>query len=101
MGKNGITQNPLKFTFGKKEFEFIGFQMTGDGFAPAPAIMKSIREFPSPTNISRVRYWFVLVEQVSFAFSKTREMGAFQVLLSSKEEFSWNERRQMDFELCS
>ena len=60
--------------------------------------MKSIREFPRPTNISGVRAWFGIVEQVSFAFSKIREMGAFRELLSLKEEFSWNEDRQRDFE---
>ena len=92
-GKNGITQNPAKFIFGKKKLEFIGFKRTRDGFAPAPAIVKSIRKFPRPTNISGVRAWLGLVEQVSFAFSKTREMGTFRELLSSKEELSWNEER--------
>ena len=51
-GNNGITQNPTKFVFGKKELEFIGFHLSEDGFAPAPAIVQSIREFPRPQNIS-------------------------------------------------
>ena len=82
--------------FGKKELEFIGFHLSEDGFAPAPAIVhvQSIREFPRPLNISGVQAWFGLLEQVSFA----REMGAFRDLLSSKEEFSWNETLQREFE---
>ena len=64
--------------FGKKELEFIGFHLSEDGFAPAPAIVKSIREFPRPQNISGVQAWFGLVEQVSFAFTKTREKGALR-----------------------
>ena len=41
-GNNGITQNPEKFYFGEKELKFIGFQLTNDGFASSPAIVKSI-----------------------------------------------------------
>ena len=87
---NGITQNSSKFVFGQKEVEFIGCQLTEDSFAPAPAIVISIREFPRPQNISWVWEWFGIVEQVYFAFKKTREIEAFRELLSSKKEFSWN-----------
>ena len=47
-GSNGITQNPEKFHFGRQELEFIGFFLREDGFAPAPAIVKLIQEFPRP-----------------------------------------------------
>ena len=42
--------------------------------------------------------WFGLVEQLSLAFTNTKEMGAFRDLLSTKEEFSWNETLQREFE---
>ena len=74
--------------------------MRQDGFAPALAIVKSRQEFTRPQNIWGVQAWFGLVEQVSFAFTKTREMGAFRELLSSKEEFTLNEDLQREFEVA-
>ena len=38
------------------------------------------------------------MEQVSFAFKKIGEMGAFRELLSSKEKFSWNKDLQREYE---
>ena len=40
------------------------------------------------------------MEQVSFTFTKTREMQAFPVLLSSKKEFTWNTDLQREFEVA-
>ena len=70
---HGITQNLTKFGFWKKEMEFIGFQIREDGFAPHSATVEAISKFPRPQNIKGVRAWFGLVEQVFFAFSKTKE----------------------------
>ena len=64
ISSHGITQNPHKFVFRKKEVEFIGFQIREDGFAPCAATVEAIRQFPRPQNITGVRAWFGLVEQV-------------------------------------
>ena len=94
---HGITQNPTKFVFGKKEVEFIGFQIREDGFAPCAATLEAIRQFPRPQNITRVRAWFGLVEQVFFAFSQTKKMELFQELLKKDREFSWSAKLQSAF----
>ena len=39
---HGITKNPTKFVFWKKEVEFIGFQIREDGFAPCAATVEAI-----------------------------------------------------------
>ena len=85
---HGITQNPTKFVFGKKEVEFIGFQIMEDGFAPCAATVEAIRQFPRPQNITRVRAWFGLVEQVLFAFSKTKEMEPFRDRLKKDGDYA-------------
>ena len=84
--------------FVKKEVEFIGFQIREDGFAPCAATVEAIRQFPRPQNITGVRAWFRLVEQVLFAFSKAKEMEPFRELLKKDREFSWLAELQSVFE---
>ena len=97
-GKHGIIQNPGKFVWGQRELEFVGFWLTADGIKPTEETCKAIREFPRPTDITGVRSWFGLVEQVSFAFSKTSLMEPFRVLLKPKSEFAWTEPMQQAFD---
>ena len=88
---HGIMFNLKKFQFCQKTVEFLGFLLTDTG-------MKSIRDFPHPTDISGVRSFFGLVEQVSWAFSKCDNMVPFRTLLSCKEEFKWSDELQVVFE---
>ena len=60
--------------------EFNGFKVREDGFAPFAANVEALRQFSRPQNITEVRAWFGLVEQVSFAFSKNKEMELFREL---------------------
>ena len=93
-GENGVIQTPTKFSFGKKEIEFVGFNLTSDGFTPTKDTIQAIQEFPRPKNLTGVRSFFGLVEQVSYTFSKAHQMEPFRALLSSKNEFSWNQKLQ-------
>ena len=94
---HGITQNPTKFLFGKKEEEFIGFQIREDDFIPCTATVEAIRQFPRPQNITRVRALFGLVEQVLLEFSKTNEMEPFRDLLKKEGDFTWSAEFQTAF----
>ena len=89
-GAAGIIMNPEKFIFAKKELEFLGFRLTTDGIEPGRDLLKSISEFPKPKDLSGVRSWFGLVEQVAWAFSKTNVMMPFRHLLSPSNEFKWS-----------
>ena len=89
-GNSGIIMNPEKFVFAKKELEFLGFKLTTDGIEPGRELLKSISEFPKPKDLSGVRSWFRLVEQVAWAFSKTSVMMPFRHLLSPLNEFKWD-----------
>ena len=55
-------------------------------------------EFPRPKNITGVRSLFGLLEQVSYSFSKTHALAPFRHLLSSKEDFKWDDKLQLAFE---
>jgi hypothetical protein len=51
---NGITLNPDKFRFAEDEVEFAGFTVTPTEVRPADKFTAAIKEFPTPTNITRV-----------------------------------------------
>lgn len=97
-GRNGIIQNPTKFMFGKDTVEFSGFEITSDNVRPAPAMLNAISDFPVPKNLTDIRSWFGLVNQVSYAFSMTDKMLPFRELLTPKTTFHWDENLQQIFE---
>ena len=88
-GNNGITLNPEKFVFGADVVEFAGFEITMDTVRPCQRYITAIRDFPTPTNITDVRSWFGLINQVSFAFAATDRMLPFRELLKPGTPFQW------------
>ena len=91
-GKNGVVFNPSKFVFGANTVDFAGFTVTPIGYKPTAQLMNAIRDFPKPTNITGVRSWFGLVNQVSYAFAQSEVMAPFRELLKTKEnrKFFWD-----------
>ena len=63
--RNGITLKPEKFTFAHDVVEFAGFEITCDTIRPCQRYLRAITEFPTPRNITDVRSWFGLLNQVS------------------------------------
>ena len=98
VGSHGIIQNPKKFVWGRAEIEFVGFWLTRDGVRPTDETIKAIQEFPRPTDISGIRSWFGLVEQVAWGFSKRELMEPFRALLKPKSVFAWTPDLQLAFE---
>ena len=94
---NGIIFNKKKFVFSKKEVEFLGFEITEDSVRPAPSYMQAIQEFPTPKDITGIRSWFGLVNQVAFAFSMTPVMKPFRDLLKPSSEFIWTDELDKAF----
>ena len=59
-----------KFVFGAEEVEYAGFSVGKDSIQPTKKYLQNIRDFPIPKNISDVRSWFGLINQVAFAFAE-------------------------------
>lgn len=97
-GMHGVIQNPCKFVFGQKEIEYVGFWLKTDGVKPTDETLASITNFPRPTDLTGVRSWFGLIEQVAFDFSKTTLMEPFRKLLSKHAEYLWTDDMQKAFE---
>ena len=97
-GKNGITQNTSIFVFRKDTVEFLGFKITpDDNLQPSPTMLRAISEFPTPKNLTDVRSWFGLVNQVAYAFSMTDKMLPFRELLKPITTFYWDDNLQRLF----
>lgn len=97
-GRNGITLNPDKFTFAEDTCEFAGFEITNDSVRPSQKYLRAILDFPTPGNITDVRSWFGLVNQVSYAFSMTQKMLPFRELLKPDTPFQWTDDLQKLFD---
>ena len=97
-GHNGITLNPTKFSFARCTQEFAGFEVTPTTVRPCPGYLDAIRNFPTPCNITDVRSWFGLVNQVSYAFASAERMLPFRNLLKPGTRFQWTTRLQELFE---
>ena len=94
----GILFSKKKFQFCSRNVEFLGFQLDGDTVKPTSAFLEAIRGFPTPTDVTGIRSWFGLVEQCSYAFSKTGPMEPFRPLLKPSAAFHWTEELQKAFE---
>ncbi|XP_068232779.1 uncharacterized protein [Palaemon carinicauda] len=93
-GHNGIILNPDKFVFSANTVQFAGFEITPDCVRPCEKYLSAIRDFPTPKNITDVRSWFGLINQVSYAFSMTKRMTPFRNFLRPGNPFCWD--RHMD-----
>ena len=96
--RHGITLNPDKFVFGADTVTFAGFEITLDSVRPARKYLDAIQNFLRPCNITDIRSWFGLVNQVSYAFASADHMLPFRQLLKPGTPFSWNDELEKLFQ---
>lgn len=97
-GRNGITLNPSKFRFAQNTVKFAGFEITPTTVRPCPRYLEAIQNFPTPHNITDIRSWFGLINQVSYAFASTTRMLPFRELLKPGSRFAWTDQLNRLFE---
>ena len=78
----GMVFNPTKFQFAKEEVQYAGFTVGKDTIRPTDSYLQAIRNFPAPQNISDMRSWYGLINQVAYSFCKTPVMEPFRQLLN-------------------
>ena len=76
-GKAGLVMNSDKFQIGQDVVEVAGTQVTKTGVRPAREFLPSIENFPAPTNISEVRSFFGMVNEVNYDFAMNDTMEPF------------------------
>ena len=88
-GHNGIVLNPNKFQCCRKEIEFAGFKVTGTTVEPLPKFIDAIRNFPTPSNVTDIRAWFGLTNQVAH-YAQLRELvEPMRPLQKKNARFEW------------
>lgn len=98
VGEAGIVLNPKKFQFCKKSVDFAGFHVGESIIEPLPKYLDAIRDFPTPKNITDIRSWFGLVNQVA-NYAQLREvMAPFRPFLSPKNTFQWSTELETAFQ---
>ena len=90
-GRNGITQNPDKYVFAKDTVEFAGFEISPSSVKPFSKVLQAIKDFQIPRNVTDIRSWFGLVNQVAYAFAVADHMQPFRDLLKPDQPFAWTD----------
>lgn len=88
---NGVVFNPKKFHFAEDVVDFAGFTITEDGLRPMQSVLSAIMDFPTPTNISGMRSWFGLLNQISYALALSEKLEPFRDLLKPKKQWYWDD----------
>jgi hypothetical protein len=91
IARNGIIISPAKFEFCAREIEFAGFRVTWNGVKPLARYLDAVAKFPRPTNITDIRSFFGLINQLAH-YAQLRDMMApFKPFLSPRTRFQWTD----------
>ena len=96
--ENGIVINESKFQFCALSVDFAGLTITTDGVKPSEKILRAIRDFPPPNDITKARAFFGLVNQVQWAHANSSEMAPFRSLVKPNSIFRWTPQLTKLFE---
>ena len=94
-GENWIVLNSDKFCFGE---DWAGIRLTEDKVQPLPEHVRAIRDFPTPTNITDMRSYWALVNQVSPYYSVQPQLQPFRELMKKSSKWYWDKVLQKLFE---
>ena len=91
MGQNGIPQNPDKFQFGTTTVEWAGFLIGEKSVKPLPKHTEAIKSFPTPLNITDLRSFMALLQQVAYCYATSPATAPLRHLLKPSEPWDWSE----------
>ena len=95
----GISLKRSKFIFAQPEASFFGYILSGEGYRSDPSLVKAIAEFPIPQNITDLRSFFGLANQLgSFTDHIAESLEPLRSLLKSKNEFIWDNVHNIAFQ---
>jgi hypothetical protein len=61
---NNVSFNKKKTVYANTTANFAGYEISADGFRPNPELARTIREFPRPSNVTDLRSFYGLCQQV-------------------------------------
>ncbi|KAG0729731.1 Retrovirus-related Pol polyprotein from transposon opus [Chionoecetes opilio] len=94
-----ITINRKKFMFASPTAHFCGYIISEDGVSADPGKTKAVADFPVPTNLTTLRSFFGVVNQLADFFTEVAEAAdTLRALLSPRKEFVWTPAHQSSFQ---
>ena len=94
----GATLNPEKCEFSKREVKFAGHVISEDGIRSDPEKVESVQGMTTPHNVSDVRRFLGMVNQLGrFIPHLAEKTKPLRDLLSKKNQFHWGQAQQECF----
>ena len=94
-----VTLNVEKCQFAKSSIRLLGQIVSENGIQPDPAKVRAITEMPSPQNVSDVRRFMGMANQLSkFCPQLADTAKPIHDLLSNKNAWVWEESQQKSFD---
>ena len=81
-----------KFQFCQDTIDFAGFKVTPTGIAPSDSTLKAIKDFPTPSDITGIRSWFGIINQVAWSYAVSPALQPFRDLCKTKTKFTWDSK---------
>ena len=95
----GLTLKPQKCFFPWKEVHYLGHLISREGIAPDPAKTQKVREFPVPTDVTKVRQFLGLASYYRrFVPGFARIANPLHALLKKEVAFHWTKECQTAFD---
>nr|XP_039248050.1 uncharacterized protein K02A2.6-like [Styela clava] len=95
IAKAGLTLND-KCQFSRQKLKFLGFMIDSEGVHPDPQKVMAISKMPAPTNVSELRFFLGMVNQLGkFSRNLADISKPLRDLLSKKNSWIW-EQSQID-----
>ena len=94
----GLTLNREKCQFNRTSIKFLGQVVDGVGIRPDPDKLVAIQEMKPPTNITELRRFIGMANQLTkFSPRLTDRMKPLRDLLSTKTQWQWSEPQDTAF----
>ena len=92
-----ITLSKKKFEIGR-QIQFTGYLVGEGGVNPDPDRIRAITDFPQPTNLTGVRSFLGLAQQLSFFIPDfSHSTTAIRQLLGKEKVFQWLPEHSQEF----
>jgi len=97
--RHRITLNPSKFQFAQNRVKFAGYVVSEDSIEADPGKVKGVAQFPQPTNVTELRSFIGLVNQLApFSSEISKTATPLRDLLRARNDFIWTETHTQAFE---
>jgi hypothetical protein len=97
--KAGITSSKEKFKFSRSRLSWVGYDIQHGGISIEKEKLNALSQFPRPTNISELRSFMGLVEQLAgFSTEVAAAKGPLRPLLSTRNPFIWTPDHEKAFD---